>query len=80
MWNKFYLAVNRVGDELHFQPDNHLRDVIDQMKLMIEEGYIKADFSNDEESAPLSDLNLSLFHYYWFSPTEKGKQVWTAHP
>jgi hypothetical protein len=49
------------------------------MKSMLKEGYIKGKFSNDERLAPLGDVNLSLFHHYWFSPTKKGKEVWAAH-
>jgi hypothetical protein len=30
-----------------------LREIIDEMKVMLEEGYIKAHFSNDEKQAPL---------------------------
>jgi hypothetical protein len=52
-----------------------LREIIDEMKFMLEEGYIKPDFSNDEKVAPLGEVNLSL-HHYSFSPTKKGKEAW----
>jgi hypothetical protein len=35
------------------QPRFTLREIIDEMKVMLEEGYIKAHFSNDEKQAPL---------------------------
>jgi len=79
-----YLCANR--NELHAVPTLPrfpLREIIDEMKFMLEEGYIKACFSNDEKQAPLAGLNLSLFHHYWFSPTEKGKAAWqdsSEHP
>jgi hypothetical protein len=50
------------------------------MKLMLEEGFIKPDFSNDEKLAPLGAVSLSEFHHYWFGPTQKGKEVWAAGP
>jgi hypothetical protein len=46
------------------------------MKVMLEEGYIKAHFSNDEKQGPLDNINFSMFHHYWFSPTETGKEAW----
>jgi hypothetical protein len=58
------------------QPRFALREIIDEMKVMVEEGYIKAHFSNDEKQAPLDNINFSLFHHYWFSPTETGKEAW----
>jgi hypothetical protein len=75
-----YLSVNESRFETEPQPEFSLREIIDEMKLMLEEGYIKVDFSNDEKLAPFGDINPSLFHHYWFSPTEKGKEVWAAHP
>jgi hypothetical protein len=74
-----YLSVNRSRFETGLQPEFYLREIIDEMELMLEEGYIKADFSNDKKLAPISNVNSSLFHHYWFSPTEKGKEVWAAH-
>ncbi len=72
-----YLSTNR--DEFckePAQPRFPLREIIDEMRLMLREGYIKADISNDEKQAPLDDINLMLFHHYWFSPTKTGKEVW----
>jgi hypothetical protein len=46
---------------------------------MVDEGYIKANYTNDARLAPLESLNVSLLHHYWFSPTQKGKQSWEAH-
>jgi hypothetical protein len=71
-----YLSANR--DELFKgrQPRFHLREIIDEMKFMLQEGYIRAHFSNDEKQAPLDDVNLPLFHHYWFSPTKTGKEAW----
>ncbi len=71
-----YLCVNRVQFEARNQPQFFLREIVDEMKRMLEEGYIKADFSNDEKLVPLGDINPSLLHHYWFSPTKKGKEVW----
>jgi hypothetical protein len=74
-----YHCVNRGRLETQGQPQFFLREIIDEMKLMLEEGYIKPDFSNDEKQAPVGLVNLSLFHHYWFSPTAKGKEVWAAN-
>jgi hypothetical protein len=72
-----YLSANRDGLlKEPLQPRFALRDIIDEMKLMLGEGYIKAHYSNDEKQAPLNNTNLLLFHHYWFSPTESGKEVW----
>jgi hypothetical protein len=72
-----YLSANRVGLlEEPLQPRFALRDIVDEMKLMLGDGLIKAKYSNDEKEAPLNNLNLLLFHHYWFSPTESGKEVW----
>ena len=57
-----------------------LREIVDEMKLMLAEGYIKADFSNDEKLAPLDEVSSFLFHHYWFSPTKKGKEMWAQSP
>jgi hypothetical protein len=73
-----YLSANESRFETEAQPRFPLREIIDEMKLMLEEGSIKADFSNDEKLAPLGDVNHSLFHHYWFSPTKKGEEVWEA--
>jgi hypothetical protein len=70
-----YLSANEVRFETETQPQFPLRGIVDEMRLMLEEGYIKPDFSDDEQQAPLGLINVSLFHHYWFSPTEKGKEV-----
>jgi hypothetical protein len=46
------------------------------MKSLLKQGYIKASFSNDNELAPVNDINSELFHYYWFSPTDMGMKAW----
>jgi hypothetical protein len=72
-----YLSANRdVLFKEPLQPRFALRDIIDEMKLMLDEGYIKAHYSNDEKQAPLDNINLLLFYHYWFSPIESGKEVW----
>jgi hypothetical protein len=71
-----YLCANQDYFEPGSQPRFCLREIIDKMKLMLEEGYIKPDFSNDEQQDPLALVNPSLFYHYWFSPTKKGKEVW----
>jgi hypothetical protein len=73
---QIYLFINEGVPGTELQPKASLREIIDEMKLMLEEGYIKADFSNDENTAPLPVVDLSMFHHYWFSPTEKGKETW----
>jgi|SRR5579863_1045773 hypothetical protein len=75
-----YLAANESRFETGTQPQFPLREIIDEMKLMLEEGFIKPDFSNDEKLAPLGAVSLSEFHHYWFGPTQKGKEVWAAGP
>jgi hypothetical protein len=72
-----YLSANRDGllNE-PLQPRFALRDIIEEMKLMLGEGLIEVKYSNDERQAPLNNINVLLFHYYWFSPTESGKEAW----
>lgn len=60
------------------QPRFPLREIVDEMKLLLEEGFVEACFTNDEKQAPLDNLNLALFHHYWFSPTKRGKELWEA--
>jgi hypothetical protein len=74
-----YLAANESRFETGTQPQFPLREIIDEMKLLLEEGFIKPHFSNDEKLAPLGVVNLSQFHHYWFSPTKKGKELWADH-
>ena len=38
--------------------------VIDVIRLMVDEGYIKAEYTNDARLAPLESLNVSLLHHY----------------
>jgi hypothetical protein len=71
-----YLSANESCFETETQPQFPLREIIDEMKLLLAEGFIKPDFSNDEKLAPLIAVNLSEFHHYWFSPTNKGKEAW----
>ena len=74
---QIYLSANRDGLlKEPLVPRFALREIIDEMKFMLQEGYIRAHFSNDEKQAPLDDINLMLFHHYWFSPTKAGKEAW----
>jgi hypothetical protein len=74
---QIYLSTNRDGLlKEPLQPRFALREIIDEMKLMLQEGYIRAHISNDEKQAPLDDINLMLFHHYWFSPTNTGEEAW----
>jgi hypothetical protein len=70
-----YLAINR---DCLPQPRFSLGEIIDVIRLMVDKGYIKPDYTNDARLAPLESLNVSLLHHYWFSPTQKGKQAWEA--
>jgi hypothetical protein len=56
-----------------------LCELIDEIARMLREGYIEAKYSNDEALAPISTLNFSLLHYYWFGPTDKGQCAWKAY-
>jgi hypothetical protein len=75
-----YLFVNESRFGAGVQPKFCLREIIDEMKSLLEEGFIKADYSSDEKLASLGEVNLLLFHHYWFSPTKLGKEIWAAHP
>ncbi len=57
-----------------------LHCIIDEVMKMLEEGYIKAEISNNEIMAPLDKLNYAAIHHYWFGMTEKGRREWDAHP
>src|SRR5262249_17734510 len=56
--------------------DFPLREIVDEVRDMINSGFLEVKYSNDERFAPLSPLNLELLHHYWFGPTERGKQAW----
>jgi hypothetical protein len=55
-----------------------LREIVDEIALMIQKEYVFAKYSNDEQVAPLSPLNTALLHHYWFGATEKGIRAWKA--
>ena len=52
--------------------------MVDEIANMLHEGYIEAKYSNDAELAPLSLINFSALHHYWFGMTHKGLQAWKA--
>jgi hypothetical protein len=62
------------------QPRFPLRAIIDELRHMLEQDYIKAEFTNDETLAPLSKVVPAMLHHYWLSPTTKGLQAWEQHP
>ncbi len=57
-----------------------LRQLMDEITNLLREGYIEAKYSNDEEAAPLRQLDLGRLHHYWFGATAKGNQAWKSHP
>lgn len=71
-----YLSMNRDEFLKELQPCYALRDIFDEMKLMLETGYIRVYSSNDEIGAPLENVNFTPFHHYWFLPTDAGKDTW----
>jgi hypothetical protein len=46
---------------------------------MLRDGYVFAKYSNNEEVAPLESLSFSVLHHYWFGPTQKGTEAWSAY-
>ncbi len=56
-----------------------LREVMDEIVSMLDQGYIEVKYSNDESLAPLSPVNSSALHHYWFGPTDRGVQLWKTH-
>jgi hypothetical protein len=57
-----------------------LREVVDEIAKMLDEGYIEAKYSNDEKLAPLFPINFTAIHHYWFGATAKGMQAWKTSP
>ena len=56
-----------------------LHTLIDEIVCLLKGGYVEPQYSHNEKIAPLSSVNLSALHYYWFSPTDKGRAAWQAH-
>jgi len=56
-----------------------LRDIVDEIAIMVREGYIEAKYSNDEELVPLNPVDFSVLHHYWFGATDRGTQAWKAY-
>src|SRR5690242_5078287 len=56
-----------------------LREIVDEIANMLDEGLIHARYSNDEKLAPLQPLDFTLLHHYWFGPTDKGTKAWKAN-
>jgi len=56
-----------------------LRELIDEIRNMLRQGFIEVKHSNDEELAPVRPPDLSLLHHYWFGVTKKGHESWKAH-
>jgi hypothetical protein len=73
-----YLSINRERLMACGQPRELLVRVIDELRQMLSEGLIEAQRSWDETIAPLSTLDLTRIHYYWFSPTQKGQETWRS--
>jgi len=76
-----YLCVNHRYFETtnSLSPEYPLRAIIDEITNLLRDGLIGAKYTNDESAAPLSKLNPSLIHQYWFSPTENGTAAWKAY-
>ena len=56
-----------------------LREIIDEIGCMLRDGYVFAKYSNNEEIAPLESLSFSVLNHYWFGPTQKGTEAWSAY-
>src|SRR5258708_20235247 len=76
---QIYLAANRSSLEVgSIQPQYPLRDIIDEINSLLQEGFIKAEFCNDPKLP--SRVPDGLLHHYWFCPTEKARQPWNPYP
>jgi len=60
-----------------------LRDLIDEISTLLNEGYIEVKYSNRERGAPFNEpgkpirpVDFTELHHYWFGATEKGTQAW----
>ena len=86
---QLYLCANRQTAEEHrlgtqfplkiISVSYPLREIVDEVACMLEEGYVVAKYSNDEKVAPLESVNSAALHHYWFGPTQKGTEAWQAH-
>jgi hypothetical protein len=59
-----------------------LRDLIDEIGSMLNEGYINVKYFNSDRGAPFDDKgvpDLAALHQYWFGATEKGTRAWKAY-
>lgn len=75
---RVYLSLNwNELKEGSMQPKFPLHEIIDEMKSMLREGHITARYTNDEVLAPIASLDSQSIHQYWFSPTDKGRRLWT---
>jgi hypothetical protein len=76
---QIYLAANRRSLETgSIQPEYPLGEIVDELGALLRRGYVEAPKFCNESSLP-QPPDSSLLHHYWFSPTEKGKQVWEAY-
>lgn len=59
-----------------------LRDLIDEIAVLLSEGYITIQYLNGDRGLPFDQsrqVDLTVLHHYWFGPTDKGMRAWKAH-
>lgn len=79
-----YLGMNREAlgatKEPNFgQPKYRLAAIVDEIASLVEEGFIRAHILSSAGATPLSQVDQTRIHDYWFAPTEKGKREWKNH-
>jgi hypothetical protein len=74
-----YLTINRDALRAKGQPDHLLVMIVDELLALVDKGLIESRSCWNEDVAPVLRLNRSAVHYYWFSPTEKGRSEWKQH-
>jgi hypothetical protein len=76
---QIYLTINRDALKSKGQPDHLLVTIADEILALLDAGLIEPRSSWKEDVAPISKLNRTAIHCYWFFPTEKGKNEWKNH-
>jgi hypothetical protein len=61
------------------QPRYRLVEIVDEIPSLLEQGLIRAHILSSEGATPLSQVDQTRIHDYWFAPTRKGKGEWKNH-
>jgi hypothetical protein len=74
-----YLTINLDALRTKGQPDHLLVTIVDELFALADAGLIEPRSSWREDIAPVAKLNRAAICYYWFFPTERGKDEWKQY-